>query len=85
MASLPESEMIATAHREITNVLGITGQPVFHHLTSWKKAIPQVNLGHEKVLTELENIESENPGLTFAGNYRGGISVGDCLINGMNL
>lgn len=85
IASLPESEMIATAHREITKVLGITGEPVFHHLTTWKKAIPQVNLGHENVLTELEKIETENPGLSFAGNYRGGISVGDCLINGMNL
>jgi len=37
------------------------------------------------VLTELENIEAKNPGLKFAGNYRGGISVGDCLVNGMNL
>lgn len=85
IASLPESEMIATAHRELTKVLGITGEPAFHHLTSWKKAIPQVNLGHENVLTELENIEAKNPGLKFAGNYRGGISVGDCLVNGMNL
>jgi oxygen-dependent protoporphyrinogen oxidase len=84
-ASLPESEMIATAHREITKVLGITGEPVFHYLTRWNKAIPQVNLGHEDVLAELEKLEKENPGLKFAGNYRGGISVGDCLINGMNL
>ena len=84
-ASLPESEMIATAHRELTKNLGITGEPTFHHLTTWQKAIPQVNLGHENVITELEEIEKEYPGLQFAGNYRGGISVGDCLINGMNL
>ncbi len=85
IASLPEAEMIATAHRELTKILGIKGEPTFHHLTSWKKAIPQVNLGHEQVIAELEKIESENPGIQFAGNYRGGISVGDCLINGMNL
>lgn len=84
-ASLPESEIIATAHAELTKNLGITSDPTFHQLTTWKKAIPQVNLGHEKVLTELQNTEANNPGLKFAGNYRGGISVGDCLINGMNL
>lgn len=85
IASLPEHEMIATAHKELNKNLGITGDPTFHHLTTWKKAIPQVNLGHENVLTELNQIESSNPGLKFAGNYRGGISVGDCLINGMNV
>lgn len=85
VASLPESEMIATAHRELSKVLCITNQPTFHHLTTWKNAIPQVNLGHENALNELEKIETENPSLKFAGNYRGGISVGDCLINGMNV
>jgi oxygen-dependent protoporphyrinogen oxidase len=84
-ASLPEPEMIATAHRELEKILGVMGEPRFHYLTNWKNAIPQVNIGHEHVLTELEKIETENTGLKFAGNYRGGISVGDCLINGMNL
>ena len=80
-----ESQMIETAHREITKNLDITSEPSFHHLVKWENAIPQVNLGHEKVLTELATIEEANPGLTFAGNYRGGIAVGDCLINGMEL
>jgi protoporphyrinogen/coproporphyrinogen III oxidase len=84
VASLPESEMIATAHRELVKNLGITGEPSFHHLTRWQNAIPQVNIGHENVLHELDKIESENPGLKFAGNYRNGISVGDCLINGID-
>lgn len=84
-AKLNETEMVATAHRELTKILGITGEPNFHHLTTWKEAIPQVNLGHENVEAELSKIETENPGLQFAGNYRGGISVGDCLINGMKL
>ncbi len=85
IACLPEPEMIATAHREISKNLGITSDPIFHHLTTWKKAIPQVNLGHENALNELTKIEANNPGIKFAGNYRGGISVGDCLINGMNI
>jgi len=80
-----EEELIATAHREISNNLGISNDPVFHKLTQWKQAIPQVSLNHQNVLDELTQIEKDNPGLKFAGNYRGGISVGDCLINGMSL
>ena len=85
VTELSEKELIATAHREISKNLGINSSPEFHLLTTWKQAIPQVNLGHEQVLDELNQIEKDNPGLRFAGNYRGGISVGDCLINGMNL
>jgi len=85
ITKLNEEEIIATAHKEISKNLGITADPVFHKLTCWKQAIPQVTLGHQAVLDELTQIEKENPGLKFAGNYRGGISVGDCLINGMNL
>lgn len=80
-----EEELIATAHREISKNLGISGEPVFHKLTNWKQAIPQVTLDHQQVLDELNQVEKDNPGLKFAGNYRGGISVGDCLINGINL
>ena len=84
-ANLSESEMIDTAHRELNKVLEIEGEPASHHLKVWKLAIPQVNLGHEKVLAELTHAETQNLGIHFAGNYRGGISVGDSLINGMKL
>jgi len=84
-AKLPESEMLEIAHRELSRILGISGEPTFHHLTTWENAIPQMNLDYENALTELETTESKHPKLTFAGNYRGGISVGDCLINGTKL
>jgi hypothetical protein len=34
-------------------------------------------------LAALEQAERRNPGLTFIGNYRGGISVGDVVRNGL--
>jgi len=78
-----EKEIVATAHRELKKVLGITGEPTFHNLTFWNKAIPQIGMNHQAVLDELEKAETQNPGLHFIGNYRGGISVGDSMINGM--
>lgn len=78
-----KEDIIATAHRELTKILGITGTPSFHNLISWDKAIPQISMNHQSVLDELTQAETQNPGIHFIGNYRGGISVGDSIINGM--
>lgn len=80
-----EEEIIATAHRELTKNLGITGAPTFHNLVFWNKAIPQIGMNHQSVLDELTQTETQNPGLHFIGNYRGGISVGDSMLNGMRV
>ena len=60
-------------------MLGIYGSPVFVDVKKWAKSIPQCNLGHERFLEALEAVENKNPGLTFAGSYRNGVSVGQCI------
>ncbi len=70
---------------ELKKLLGVRGTPTFRHSTSWQHAIPQYNIGYSKVLNALKDCESSHPGLHFAGNYRNGISVTDCIINGLNL
>lgn len=59
----------------------ISGQPFYSSSRFWERAIPQYNIGyieHEKFFDEFEK---ENPGLFIGGNFRGGISVGDCIKN----
>jgi len=59
----------------------IKGNPVYSSERFWQKAIPQYNLGyieHEKYFDEFEK---QNPGIFISGNFRGGISVGDCVKN----
>lgn len=65
--------------QEFHTIMGISESPIIIEKKFWKKAIPQYNLGyneHEKYFGEFEN---QNPGLFLSGNYRGGISVGDCI------
>lgn len=64
---------------ELQALLGVQSQPVFAKIKRWEKAIPQYMLGHGIKLAVLENAESELPGLHIYGNFRGGISVGDCI------
>lgn len=70
---------------ELNRLLGVTGTPTFRHRTAWTHAIPQYGLDYQTVIDALESTEKNHPGLFFAGNYRGGISVGDCIVNALEL
>jgi len=74
-----------TVLAELKRLLGIDAQPTFRHKSSWKHAIPQYGLDYQRILEALATCESANTGLHFVGNYRGGISVGDCIVNGLKL
>ncbi len=59
--------------------MGISEQPILIEKKFWNKAIPQYNLGHIEHDNYFDKFEEENPGIFLSGNYRGGISVGDCI------
>lgn len=46
-------------------------------LTPWKDAIPQLKVGHYKLVAKLNEVEAALPGLVFAGVDRGGVGVTD--------
>lgn len=66
---------------EFKTLMGINAEPVFVKEKMWNKAIPQYNLGYIEHENYFEHFENEHPGLFLSGNYRGGISVGDCVKN----
>lgn len=72
-------DILATALAEQQALLGTPAQPAFAHVTSWKRAIPQYVRGHLGTMRAVDEAEAARPGLFFCANYRGGISVGDCV------
>lgn len=68
---------------EFKKLMKIDGEPVFRKSVMWERAIPQYNLGYNKHEEYFDLTEKENPGLFLSGNYRGGISIGDCFKNSM--
>jgi oxygen-dependent protoporphyrinogen oxidase len=64
---------------ELRDILGVSGAPDFFHIRRYQQAIPQYLLGHQRFLDLIDAVEREFPGLHFATNYRGGISVADCI------
>lgn len=83
MARLEKDELVAKVQLELDQLLGISGTPEFVRHTFWEKAIPQYEVGYDTYLETMEEAEENFPGLFFAGNIRGGVSVPDCITNGL--
>ncbi|MBF0431074.1 MAG: protoporphyrinogen oxidase [Fibrobacteria bacterium] len=78
-AVLEEDKLIGNAHSELQELLGIQKPPSFSLVKRYPKAIPQYHLDYPKYLTIIESFEAKHPGLYLSGNFRGGISIGDCI------
>jgi oxygen-dependent protoporphyrinogen oxidase len=76
-----EQMVIDRARREFELIMKISAEPVLISKRLWPKAIPQYNLGYVEHENFFDHFEKDNKGLILGGNYRGGISVGDCIKN----
>lgn len=85
LAERPEAELIDRSCRDLRDLIGLQGPPVFSHHKLWKQAIPQYQVGHGLFIDQLEKIETQNPGIHFQGNYRGGPGLSDCMENALKL
>ena len=74
-----DAELAGIVHGELGALVGARGEPLWAVITRWTRAIPQYNLGHRERLRPVEDAERALPGIFFCANYRGGVSVGDCI------
>jgi protoporphyrinogen/coproporphyrinogen III oxidase len=70
---------------DLRELLGVRGEPVFVKHIYWPRAIPQYTVGYQAVKDAADMTEQQNPGLYLAGNYRHGVSVGDCMASGQQV
>lgn len=85
LAQKPKEEIKSIVLRDLGSLLGVDGSPVFEHTAQWEKAIPQYDLNYGTCKDVMDDMEHQHPGFYFAGNYRGGISVSDCITNAQSL
>jgi protoporphyrinogen/coproporphyrinogen III oxidase len=77
--AVPDAELSRRVNHELARVLGAREPPLWNEVTRWPRAIPQYALGHLQRLAEVDSAEAQWPGLYFCANYRGGVSIGDCV------
>jgi oxygen-dependent protoporphyrinogen oxidase len=78
LAMKPEEEIAADVAAALGRYLGAR-QPLWQAVTRWPRAIPQYDLGHRSRIAACERLEAAAPGLRFCANWRGGVSVADCI------
>jgi protoporphyrinogen/coproporphyrinogen III oxidase len=76
-----ENNLLAKVRTEFEELMKIKGPPVYSSKRMWEKAIPQYRLGYVEHENYIDHFEKDNKGIILSGNYRGGISVGDCIKN----
>ncbi len=76
-----EEELIKTVRREFEELMKIKGEPIHLAKRFWEKAIPQYTIGYVEHENYFDHFEKDYRGIFLSGNYRGGISVGDCIKN----
>jgi len=76
-----DSTLLRDVLSDLADLVGITGYPEFVRIVRWQQAIPQYNVGYHATLSKLDRFEKNFKGSFICANYRGGIAVGDCVMN----
>lgn len=82
-AALSDKKIGALASQDHARFLGVQGEPVFQHVVKWPRGIPQYDANLPAALAVADKLEKQ--GIIAAGNWRGGISVPDCVKRGLSL
>ncbi|MDE3137147.1 MAG: protoporphyrinogen oxidase, partial [Acidobacteriota bacterium] len=76
---MPPDEIAGIVERELAPILGISGEPVERMVWVHRRALPQYNVGHRRLVDEIRGEEARVPGLFLVGNYLDGPSTGACV------
>ena len=80
-----DEEVLAEVLADLKTLLGIDGKPVFTNIVRYNRSIPQYKLGHSASMANIEKALQPFPGFHLLGNYVKGISVADCVKNGVEM
>ncbi|MCG8591983.1 MAG: protoporphyrinogen oxidase [Proteobacteria bacterium] len=80
---LDDAGLAEHATRDLDRVLGLRAEPEFLLGVRWRRAVPQPGRDHPRRVAELRRLAAAQPGLTLAGAYLDGVSVGDALLSGV--
>ena len=79
VAGLPDERLVEVVRKDLHQLLQFEREPDEVHIQRWPLAIPQYRVGHQLILDEVSTFEQQCGGLFLGGNFRGGISVRDCI------
>ena len=77
-----DEELIAMVRSELSEVLGVHGEPDFARVYRYPNAMPQYTVGHLDRFARIESLVQQHPALALAGNAFRGVGVPDVITSG---
>jgi oxygen-dependent protoporphyrinogen oxidase len=82
MTELDDDALVASARRELGELLGIRAAPTLIRVSRHARAMPQYHLGHLARVAAIEDAVAALSGLALAGNAYRGVGIPDCVHSG---
>ncbi len=82
LADETTDRLVAITVADLRRMLGVSGSPIFQHVTVYRHAIPQYEMDFGTHLQNMNDIEQHAPGLLLQGHYRDGTGLSDSILSG---
>lgn len=77
-----DSDLESIVRRELVELLGVRGEPLFLEFARHARGMPQYTLGHLDRVAEIQRLQTQHAGLALAGNAFAGVGIPDCIRSG---
>lgn len=81
LTAVDQTEIKKKAIATVSEIFKAKDKPVFVTAKSWKKGVPQYGRDYFRLQDKIVEFEGKNPGVFLSGNFSGGVSIGDSILN----
>ncbi|HEX5106718.1 MAG TPA: protoporphyrinogen oxidase, partial [Pirellulaceae bacterium] len=82
LVDLSDDEIRRLVLAELSELVGLTGEPEFFDVARWRGMMPQYHVGHLDLVRQIEERAVAIPNLALAGNAYRGVGVPFCIRSG---
>ena len=82
MIDRDDAELISIAKRELAALIAARGEPLETHVARWRSSMPQYQVGHLRLVDEIELRVAVHDGLELAGSGYRGVGIPQCVRSG---
>jgi oxygen-dependent protoporphyrinogen oxidase len=79
LLQLDDTELRQVALQELSELLGITSEPILTDIARWTRSMPQYHVGHLDRVARIERLTARHPTLALAGNAYHGVGIPQCI------
>ena len=82
MAEMEDERLVPLVCEELTSLLGIKGDPIYHTVAHWPGTMPQYHVGHVQLVEGIQARVAGIANLALAGNAFTGVGIPHCIHTG---